>query len=160
MACRVNRNKDKIPTSVTTEGGVMSDLFNKIGSIPSIDNNTALELYKTSFSKKVLDTTGDYSKMSVNERIDKQGVFDANGEMKLFFRTQNGAITEEYSEALKIGGSQIEIGFLNTSDVMKSVSDLDMSNLKNDVVFLGNMDTILSMNSIEIMEMLGIEKKC
>lgn len=99
-----------------------SKLFNDILTMPFIDDRTALNIYMSTLTDKFKSKFNN-SPLITNEL----------GEPKLFFKTGDGFIYDNYKDALKnrISGV-IEVGFIHTNDV--EVSSELFNTLNNDLV--------------------------
>ena len=137
MSCLVERNNNGeiisvlLPQSEVLEGAptennkIVSELFNNLVKNPLLTSEDSLEIYKNIFSN-------DFKKLENIFKLE-------NGEPKLFYFTNNGLLTDSYAEALTDSNEGlIQLGFINTDDVLNT-NDLNIASIaNNDLVINGN----------------------
>jgi len=107
-----------------------SELFNNILTMPFIDDRTALNMYMPTLTDK-------FKAKFINSPM----ITNELGEPKLFFKTGDGFVYDNYKDALKnrISGF-IEVGFIHTDDV--EVNSELFNTLNNDLVVDSSQFTV------------------
>jgi hypothetical protein len=94
IACKINRNSNGTPVSVTTESGAKSKLFEEALELTK-DPQSALEIYATiftdEFQQEVLDPLKYKENRDLEERLKDSKVRNEKGELKkVFHGSRNG----------------------------------------------------------------------
>jgi len=129
-----------------------SEAYKQVANIPGIKQETALKVFTTLFTPTFKRQFGQWEDGNVN-----QNFLNPQGEPKLFFRTKDNQIFDNYAEALRnANGSTIEAGYISNDDILEATSqdmfDLSLSEFTKfgDKYKLLNKESFIGMLEIPI----------
>ena len=126
----VNNNIQDNTTEEVNQVEKISKLYTEINSIPHLNSEQALSVYKNIYSKKFKKLFGDWE--TTQDLLPNQ---HDTKEPKLYFLAGNGQLSSTFKEALlNTNSGVVKVGFVATEDIIDTLDQGTFDTANNDLV--------------------------